>query len=49
MMIEWMIPKEFVVILEPKLTTADGAVQFAGDFVVKTFDFVAAAVDIVQL
>lgn len=48
MMIEWMIPKEFVVFLEPKSTTADGAVQFAGDFVVRTFDFVAA-VDIDQL
>lgn len=43
-----MIPKEFVVILEPKSTTADGVVLFAGDFVVRTFDFVAA-VDIDQL
>ena len=44
-----MIPKEFVVVLEPKSTMVDGAVQFAGDFVVRTFDFVAAVVDIDQL
>ena len=44
-----MIPMEFVVILEPKSTMADDAVQFVGDFAVRTFDFVAAVVDIDQL